>query len=251
MEIHAHFMSRVSDDWNHWQRFQDEFDTSIHTNQSLSTIEKFSYLRSLLIENAVAEIEGLPLNVANYEAAMTILSDSFGRKQIIIEEHIKQLPNFPSVTNQWGLNRLCQLANQLEVHFHGLEGLQTPAEGQVAFLMLMVLPRMLRELTLEWKRGRIDEKKSMKELLFLKTEIRSGERYGSFDSSARVDSEIQMPLVEKKLHSGKKNTPRLHYMLQSNRHAYCAHGIIKFGSVPMMSAHENQVIARRRGLCFA
>ncbi|KRX78486.1 hypothetical protein T06_11395 [Trichinella sp. T6] len=90
MEIHAHFMLRVSDDWNDWQRFQDEFDTSIHTNKSLSTIEKFSCLRSLLIENAVAEIEGLPLNVANYEAAMTILSDSSGRKQIIIEEHIKQ-----------------------------------------------------------------------------------------------------------------------------------------------------------------
>ncbi|KAL1229501.1 Origin recognition complex subunit [Trichinella spiralis] len=101
-------MSRVSDDWNDRLRFLDEFDTSIHTNKSLSTIEKFSYLRSLLIESAVTEIEGLPLNVANCEAAMTILSDSFGRKQIIIEEHIKQLPNFPTVTNQWGLNRLRQ-----------------------------------------------------------------------------------------------------------------------------------------------
>ncbi|OUC41087.1 hypothetical protein D917_03638 [Trichinella nativa] len=75
---------------------------------------------------------------------MTILSDSSGRKQIIIEEHIKQLPNFPNVTNQWGLNRLRQLANQLEVHFRGFEALQTPAEGNEAFLMLMILPRMLR-----------------------------------------------------------------------------------------------------------
>ncbi|KRX39119.1 hypothetical protein T05_2290 [Trichinella murrelli] len=179
------------------QRFQDEFDTSIHTNKSLSTIEKFSYLRSLLIENAVAEIEGLPLN--------------------------NTLNSFPTVTNQWGYNRLRQLANQLEVHFRGLETLQTPAERHEA-LMLMILPRMLRELTLEWKQGRTDEKKSRE-----------------FTQRSKCH-------WWKRRYTPGKNTPRLHYMLRSNRHAYCANGIIKFGTVPIMSAHEKQLIAPRRGL---
>ncbi|KRZ65151.1 hypothetical protein T08_1768, partial [Trichinella sp. T8] len=89
-----------------WQRFHEEFSNSIHTNKNLSTIEKFSYLRSLLIGNAAAAIEGLPLNVANYDAAMTILSDIFGRKEIIIEEHMKELQNLPIVTGQWDTNRL-------------------------------------------------------------------------------------------------------------------------------------------------
>ncbi|KRY95626.1 hypothetical protein T4C_12325 [Trichinella pseudospiralis] len=58
---------------------------------------------------------------------------------------------------------------------------------------------------MKWKRGRTDEKNSLKELLtFLKAEIRIRERYGSFDSSARVDSEIQVLLMEKKMHL-KKN----------------------------------------------
>ncbi|KRY96426.1 hypothetical protein T11_10719, partial [Trichinella zimbabwensis] len=71
--------------------------------------------------------------------------------------------------------------------FHGLETLETPPEAYQA-LMPMTLPRWPRELTMKWKRGRTDEKNSVKELLtFLKAEIRIRERYGSFDSSARVD----------------------------------------------------------------
>ncbi|KRZ65145.1 hypothetical protein T08_12777, partial [Trichinella sp. T8] len=97
---------KYNGDPHDWQRFHEEFSNSIHTNKNLSTIEKFSYLRSLLIGNAAAAIEGLPLNVANYDAAMTILSDSFGRKEIIIEEHMKELQNLPTVTSQWDTNRL-------------------------------------------------------------------------------------------------------------------------------------------------
>ncbi|KRZ79538.1 hypothetical protein T10_5987 [Trichinella papuae] len=92
---------------------------------------------------------------------------------------------------------------------HGLETLETPLEAYQAFLMPMTLPRLPRELTMKWKRGRTDEKNSLKELLtFLKAEIRIRERYGSFDSSARVDSEIQVLLMEKKMHL-KKNIPWL------------------------------------------
>ncbi|KRZ66320.1 hypothetical protein T10_189 [Trichinella papuae] len=102
---------------------------------------------------------------------------------------------------------------------HGLETLETPPEAYQAFLMPMTLPRLPRELTMKWKRGRTDEKNSLKELLtFLKAEIRIRERYGSFDSSARVDSEIQVLLMEKKMHL-KKNIPWLLFIRRSNRHA--------------------------------
>ncbi|KRY96539.1 hypothetical protein T11_14564 [Trichinella zimbabwensis] len=41
---------------------------------------------------------------------------------------------------------------------HGLEALETPPEAYQAFLMPMTLPRLPRELTMKWKRGRTDEK---------------------------------------------------------------------------------------------
>ncbi|KRX51689.1 hypothetical protein T09_2101 [Trichinella sp. T9] len=163
--------------------------------------------RSLLIGNAAAAIEGLPLNVANYDAAMMILSDSFGRKEIIIEEHMKELQNLPTVTSQWDTNRLNQLANQLEVHVRGLEALQTPAEAYQAFLMPMILPRLPRELAVEWKRRRSERRDNVQELLaFLKAEILIRERHGSLDSSTKNGSEIKRPITEKKIYPGKKYT---------------------------------------------
>ncbi|KRZ01753.1 hypothetical protein T11_558 [Trichinella zimbabwensis] len=107
---------------------------------------------------------------------------------------------------------------QLDI-VHGLEALEIPPEAYQTFLMPMTLPHLPRELTMKWKRGRTDEKNSVKELLtFLKAEIRIRERYGSFDSSARVDSEIQVLLMEKKMHL-KKNIPWLLFIRRSNSHA--------------------------------
>ncbi|KRY21348.1 hypothetical protein T12_9978 [Trichinella patagoniensis] len=146
-------------------------------------------------------------NVANYDAAMTILSDSFGRKEIIIEEHMKELQNLPTVTSQWDTNRLSLLANQLEVHVRGLEALQTPAEAYQAFLMPMILPRLPRELAVEWKRIRSEKRDNVQELLaFLKAEMLIRERHGSLDSSKKSGSEIKKPITEKKIYPGKKYT---------------------------------------------
>ncbi|KAL1244186.1 Triosephosphate isomerase [Trichinella spiralis] len=138
---------------------------------------------------------------------MTILSDSFGRKEIIIEKHMKELQNFPTVTSQWDTNRLSQLANQLEVHVRGLEALQTPAEAYQAFLMPKILPRLPRELAVEWKRKRSEKRDNVQELLaFLKAEILIGERHGSLDSSTKSGSEIKKPITEKKIYPEKKYT---------------------------------------------
>ncbi|KRZ79517.1 hypothetical protein T10_10292 [Trichinella papuae] len=93
---------------------------------------------------------------------------------------------------------------------HGLETLETPPEAYQAFLMPMTLPRLPRELTMKWKRGRTDEKNSLKELLtFLKAEIRIRERYGSFDSSARVDSEIQNISYKRRVESEERTVTEI------------------------------------------
>ncbi|KRX34809.1 hypothetical protein T05_137, partial [Trichinella murrelli] len=245
---------KYNGDPHDWQRFHEEFSNSIHTNKNLSTIEKFSYLRSLLIGNAAAAIEGLPLNVANYDAAMTILSDSFGRKEIIIEEHMKELQNLPTVTSQWDTNRLSQLANQLEVHVRGLEALQTPAEAYQAFLMPMILPRLPRELAVEWKRRRSERRDNVQELLaFLKAEILIRERHGSLDSSTKNGSEIKRPITEKKIYPGKKYTmAALHASIkQACNLCQQDHQIWNCSKFLQMDIVERQVIARERGLCFA
>ena len=49
-----------------WQEFWDSFESSIHHNTNLADVDKFSYLRGLLIEPARSTIVGFALTSENY-----------------------------------------------------------------------------------------------------------------------------------------------------------------------------------------
>ncbi|KRX49553.1 hypothetical protein T05_8139 [Trichinella murrelli] len=169
-------IKKFNGEYHDWQRFHDEFETTINSNSNLSPIEKFNYLRSLLSGNAETAIRGLTLNAVNYETALTILNEKFGDPQLLIEEHLKNLQNLPVITNQWDSKRLEKLVNDMEINIRGLETLNTPPVVYQAVLMPLILSRLPREISVEWKRQNPNRQKEMYELLsFLKTELKSRE----------------------------------------------------------------------------
>ncbi len=52
-----------------WTTFWDCYEAAIHKNTSVSAIDKFNYLRSLLESTALESISGLTLTAANYDEA--------------------------------------------------------------------------------------------------------------------------------------------------------------------------------------
>ncbi|XP_044183283.1 uncharacterized protein LOC122963962 [Acropora millepora] len=85
--------------------FWDSFKSTVDDNPSLSDIDKFNYLRSLLEGSAAGAIRGLPLTAENYGAAKDILKKRFGQPQIIINAHMEGLvkwrPTFEP-SKPWG-----------------------------------------------------------------------------------------------------------------------------------------------------
>ena len=81
-----------------WQQFYDSF-TAIHNSVSLTNVEKFNYLRSFLVDEALHCISGLPLTNDNYENALKLLKDRYGNNQIIILAHMNALVKLPKVIN--------------------------------------------------------------------------------------------------------------------------------------------------------
>ena len=77
-------MKRFNGDLTKWTTFWDSFSSSIHTNPSLSSINKFNYLISLLESTAAEAIAGLTPTDANYEEAVSVLQRRFGNPQMII-----------------------------------------------------------------------------------------------------------------------------------------------------------------------
>ena len=63
-----------------WRTVWDSFESRVHHNDSLSDIQRFSYLRSLLQGDAARVVEGFPLTHTNYIHAVELLTESFGQE---------------------------------------------------------------------------------------------------------------------------------------------------------------------------
>ncbi|KAH7972574.1 hypothetical protein HPB52_013570 [Rhipicephalus sanguineus] len=80
-----------------WQSFWDNFSATIHLNDELLQIEKFKYLISYLTGAAKRAIEGIRLIDDNYTIAIKTLTELFGRRDLLINEHVDYLLALESV----------------------------------------------------------------------------------------------------------------------------------------------------------
>ena len=60
-------------------------------NDGLSSVDKFSYLRSLLLGSAKSAVGGFVLTSANYESAIELLKKRYGKKVAIQKALISEL----------------------------------------------------------------------------------------------------------------------------------------------------------------
>ena len=84
-------LPKFSGEYTEWQTFWDKFRAVIDSNNSIPTVNKFTYLQSLLQGEAAATISGLSLTETNYSTAKTLLQTRFGRPERIIFSHIQRL----------------------------------------------------------------------------------------------------------------------------------------------------------------
>uniref|UniRef100_A0A1X7VMG0 Uncharacterized protein n=1 Tax=Amphimedon queenslandica TaxID=400682 RepID=A0A1X7VMG0_AMPQE len=82
-------IKRFDGDIAMWKSFWDTYKSANHGNESLSDIDKFTYLQSLVGCSAKDTINGLPLTVGKYCEAVAILQKRFGNDQLIISKHME------------------------------------------------------------------------------------------------------------------------------------------------------------------
>ena len=67
-----------------FREFWESFISAIHSNNEIDKISKYTYLRSLLEDEAGSTISGLPLTSDNYDEAINLLRTRYGNKQVLI-----------------------------------------------------------------------------------------------------------------------------------------------------------------------
>ena len=91
------------------QEFWDSFENSIHSNNCLSDVDKFNYLRGLLEESAKSYISRFSLTAANYKSAVEILKERYGKKSAVQRAHMQQLMKTERVKDERNLASLRRL----------------------------------------------------------------------------------------------------------------------------------------------
>ena len=71
--------------------------------QALSQVSKLSYLKNVLKGSAAAAILGIPVTTENYELAITLLKEKFGKKETIVrvESLYAKVQNLPKASNKF------------------------------------------------------------------------------------------------------------------------------------------------------
>ena len=128
-----------------WQTFWDSFVSSVHHNDSLSDIQMFSYLRSLLQGDAARVIEGFPLTHTYYIQAVKLLKERFGQEHQIVNAYMQGLLEIPRP-----MSTIVSLRTFQEKMESYIRGLQSLGQGQDSFGNLLV-PVILEKLPADVK----------------------------------------------------------------------------------------------------
>ena len=92
----------------------EQFDISIHQNDSINDIDRFNYLKKYLSGPALRTVSGLTLSSANYKEAVTILTERCGNHQVLISAHMDSLLKMKKVKKIENMNGLRRLYPDVE-----------------------------------------------------------------------------------------------------------------------------------------
>ena len=131
-----------------WQSFWDSFKSAVHENTTLSPVEKFNYLISLLEGTASRTIQGLTLTEANYHSAIELLKERFGQPQQIISAHMDELLKIQGCNDSDRFTSLRYVYDKITVHVRGLASLGVDSEQYGSLLIPIVMAKLPSELRL-------------------------------------------------------------------------------------------------------
>ena len=142
---------------------------------------------------AALVIEGLPVTEGNYQSAVDILHDRFGKKQKIISKHMDELLPIPPINND-KIGQLRFVYDKINIHVRGLKvlGIDTGEHGSL--LNPVILSRVPNEMALLIARHKQSHSWSTSEVRgILKNEVVAREMRDQLQTIEMKDAKVTGP----------------------------------------------------------
>ncbi|MCP3666689.1 MAG: DUF1759 domain-containing protein [Gammaproteobacteria bacterium] len=111
-----------------FREFWEMYDATVHSKRGISAVEKFNLLKTFLKGDAEALIKGFSVTSVNYQKAVDMLQERYGRKEIVLSSHMAELQSLvagletkPSIS----LLALRTFYNAMECHLRSIEALDS------------------------------------------------------------------------------------------------------------------------------
>ncbi|XP_011858289.1 PREDICTED: uncharacterized protein LOC105555857 [Vollenhovia emeryi] len=130
-------LPKFDGNYNQWLLFKDTFLSVIDSNDSLSKIQKFQYLRSALKGEALNVIQTLETTEANYDIAWNLIRERYENKKLIINTHLKGLFDISPIT-KGNYNSLRLFIDSIRTHLKALETLGQDVEKWDTILIYLI-----------------------------------------------------------------------------------------------------------------
>lgn len=148
-----------------WAPFYDMYTALIHNNNSLTTIQKFFYLRSSLSGDAASCAKNLETTANNYEHAWNSLVTRYNNKKLLVQTHVKGICDLPTVKASSSTS-LRQFADSLRGHISALRTLKQRLSEWGPLLTHIICTKLDAVTISEWEtKCARDEIKEVDELL--------------------------------------------------------------------------------------
>ena len=130
-----------------WTHFWDMFEATIHNNNSLTNVQKFSHLKTLCVGSAASAISGIRPTSEMYPVLVNTLKSRFDKSNLVKDSNIKELLNLPRVSDPNNPLDLRNHYNKITAHIANLRSVGvnvTQYEEMLNVVIIQSLPTRLQ-----------------------------------------------------------------------------------------------------------
>ena len=240
-------LAKFRGDVTTWSSFWDSYKAAVHENADIMIVDKFNYLNSLLEGPAARTIQGLKLNEANYNSAVKLLQERFGKPQHIISAHMEELIKIPPCSGDRPA-ALRFVYNKINVNIRGLASMGIDSGQYGSLLIPVIMTKLPQDLRLHVARETDKEVWEIDELMsLLRKEVEARE----------ATEMIKLHQVKNPINSGFRNPPQspptAAALLASGlpvRCVYCHEAHYSASCTKFQTPQARKEILLKSGRCF-
>lgn len=143
-------LPEFSGSYDQWTQFHETFESLVDSNTSLTNVQKFYYLKSILKGDAFQTISSLTATDDNYSIAWDLLKERYQNKKAIIHTHVKSIFTLIPIKDDTHTN-LRKFLDTFQKHFRSLEKLGEDVAHWNTLLIFLLTSKLNSVTRQEWE----------------------------------------------------------------------------------------------------